>query len=198
MKNDAAFQYFETKDRALTVPYFQLRRRVYIEEYPWLPADFGYEEATDHISHIVLATQSGRVAGGGRLTISQPECPRSMPLEEAGFRLGTAGFLREFELWRHPYGEISRMAADPECARGFEISRGLLNELCATAASEGLDVVFGICPAKPARINDINAKKIGVRFHRYYEMSTVFGVNMQLCAFSGLQTVYRHAGREVA
>jgi hypothetical protein len=198
MKNYAPFQYIETTDRETFAKYVELRRRVYLKEYPWLPANFGYQDSMDRASRIVIAVRDGMVAGGARLTISTPERPFQMPLEEAGFDLRHCELLKDLNLDRNPYGEISRMAAAPECARGFEVSCGLGTALCATAASEGLDVVFSICPEKPARINQINAKKRGVGFRRYPELPTVFGVNMWLCVFTGLLRVFGTAEREAA
>ena len=201
MKNDAHFKYFfiDTTDRELFGQYVKLRRRVYLTEYPWLAADFGYEDETDHLSRLVVAVgNDGIVAGGARLTISTPKCPRRMPLEEADFRLRDCEFLYNLNLDRKPYGEISRMAADPECAKPFELSWGLGNALCAGAAREGLDVVLSICPELPARINQRNAKRRGVGFHRYAEVPTVFGKRMWLCAFTGLLLVYGNGEREAA
>jgi hypothetical protein len=201
MKNDAHFKYLfiETTDRELFGQYVELRRRVYFEEYPWLTADFGYEDETDRVSRIVVAVRNdGIVAGGARLTISAPECPCQMPLEEVNFRLRNCEFLSDLNLDRKPYGEISRMAAEPESAKPFELSWGLGNALCARAAREGLDVVFSICPELPARINQRNAKRRGAGFHRYPEVPTVFGKRMWLCAFTGLLLVYGNGEREAA
>jgi hypothetical protein len=198
MKNDAPFEYVESGDPELFAKYVELRRRVYLKEYSWLPATFGYEDEMDRVSHIVIAVRDGAVLGGGRLTISTPECPRLLPLEDAGFSLKNCEFLKDLGLDRKPYGEISRMAVDPESSRGFEVSTGLGNALSARAAREGLDVVFSICPKKPARLNQINASRLGIGFHKYHELSTVFGVDMWLCAFTGLLRVHGHKGMETA
>lgn len=198
MKDNAPFEYIETTDRELLASYVELRRRVFLKEYKWLPPDFGLEDATDRLSRTVLALRNGKVAGGGRLTISTPGHPRRLPLEERQFSLRNCEYLEDLDLGRRPYGEISRMAADPECAHGFEVSAGVGNALCRIAASECLDVVFSICPEKPARINQINAKRRGVAFRRYQELPTVFGVNMWLCAFTGLLRVYGEREREAA
>jgi hypothetical protein len=198
MKNHTPFQYIETDDREMLAKYVEMRRRVFRNEYSWLPEEFGSEDEIDRVSHIVLAVHGNLVGGGARLTIATPECPRPMPLEEGSVILRDCEFLTQLDLRARPYGEISRMAVDPDCARGFEVSAGLGNALCARAASEGLDVVFSICPEKPARINHINAKRRGVEFHRYRELPTVFGVNMWLCAFTGLLRVYGREEREVA
>jgi len=198
MKHDAPFEYLQTKDRGLIAKYVELRRRAYLNEYPWLPPNFGYEDDTDRDSFIVLVRRANLVAGGARLTISTPPNPRRLPLEEAGFSLEACAFLSDLDLHRNPYGEISRMAVDAACSRGLEASFGLGNALCAIAAREGLDVVFSICPDTPARINQINAKRRGIIFHKYCEMPTVFGRNMWLCAFTGLLRSYERAIEEVA
>jgi len=195
MENVAGIHYIETKESQFLEQYVELRRRVYLKQYPWLHADFGFADETDRVSRIVIALRDdGIVAGGARLTVSSPSCARRMPLEEANFSLRDCGFLEDLDLRRNPYGEVSRMAVDPECARGFEISSGLGNALCALAAREGLDVLFSICPEKPARINHINAKRGGIGFRRYQQLPTVFGVDMALCAVTGLLRVYKYSG----
>lgn len=198
MKSDAPFQYkfIGTYDRELFDAYVELRRRVYPAEYPWLSETFGLEDDTDQISVILVADQSGVVAAGARLTISRPEAPRLLPLEEAGFTLRACDVLRDLRLDRTPYGEISRMAANPVYAHGLELSWNLGNTLCARAAAEGLDTVFCICPRRPALLNERNAKRCGVTFRKYCELPTVFGRNMWLCAFSGLLRIYRGEGEE--
>jgi hypothetical protein len=200
MEHDAAFEYtfIETTDREAFDRYVELRRRAYFNEYLWLPANFGLEDEMDRVSRIVVAMRAGVVAGGARLTISTPECPRLLPLEEAAFSLRHCDSLKDLNLERTPYGEISRMAADPQCARGFAVSSGLGNALCARAAREGLDVVFSICPEKPARINQFNAKRRGAGFRKYQQLPTVFGVDMWLCAFTGLRQLYGTAEKEAA
>jgi hypothetical protein len=197
MKHDAPFQYIETDNAALLAQYVELRRRVYFNEYSYLTAEFGLEDETDRVSRIVLAVRGNLVAGGARLTISTPECPRRMPLEER-FNLRSCEFLKHLDLDRKPYAEISRMAVGPDCARGFEVSAGLGNALCALAARQGLDTVFSICPEKPARINAINAKRRGVPFQRYGEVPTAYGVKMWLCTFTGLLQVYGREERNAA
>lgn len=79
-------QFFLTDNSALLVQYFELRRRVFRAHYPILTEDFGRPEEADCWSHIVVG-YDGRVVAGGRITISWPERPRRMPMEEAGFRL---------------------------------------------------------------------------------------------------------------
>jgi hypothetical protein len=198
MTNDAPLQYKEADDPVLFAKYVELRHRAFLNQYEWLPGDFGFAEETDRASRIMVAMRDGVVVGGGRLTISRPESPRILPLEETGFRLRDCGFLKEFHLDRLPCGEISRMAADHGCGRGFEISAGVGNALCAIAAAEGLDIVFSICPELPARINQRNARRRGVEFHKYIELPTAFGVNMWLCAFTGLLRVYGRWEKEAA
>jgi hypothetical protein len=198
MKNNAPFKYFETTDREQIARYVELRRRVYLMEYPFLSADFGLADETDNLSRIVIAAQGGTVVGGARLTISTPQRPQMLPLEEKDFDLKSCEALKDLGLDRKPYGEISRMAASPESAHGFEISSGLAYALASLAAHEGLDVVFSICPAKPARINRINAAKLGIGFRKYHDLPTVFGVDMALCAFTGILKVFAAAGREAA
>jgi hypothetical protein len=201
MKNNAPFRYvfITPADRDLFGQYVQLRRRVYLREYQWLPEDFGYEDETDGLSDILVAVQDGIVAAGARLTISTPEYPLPMPLEEAGFRLQECEQLADLDLSHQPYGEISRMAADPDFGRGFELSDGLGDRLCRRAsATYGADTVFCICPPVPARINAINAKRRGVTFRRYLTLETVFNREMWLCAFLELHKIYRSNESEAA
>jgi hypothetical protein len=199
MKTNARFDFtfITVDDRPLFREYVEVRRRAYAEEYPWLTAEFGTEDETDHHSAIVVALANGAVAAGARLTISSPHDDRLLPLEENGFRLKDYAPLRDFHLEFNPYGEISRMSVDPSLARGFEGSAGVGDLLCGAAARLGLDVVFSICPEKPARINAMNARRRGVPFRRYRELATVFGVDMWLCAFFGLRHAY-NAGRRTA
>ena len=200
MKNNAPFQYpFIAPDRRdLFAQYLKLRNRVYTNEYPWLPKDFGAEDETDHLSDILVAVQDGVVAAGARLTISTTGNPLPVPLEEAGFRLRECVLLADLDLSNKPYGEISRMAADPEFGRGFELSDGLGNRLCNRAAGYGADVVFCICPPGPAKINERNAKRRGVPFRRYMVLPTVFGREMWLCAFLELLKTYSRNESEAA
>ena len=195
MQNDAPLQYLESDDLDLFEKYVALRQRAYSGKYSGLPEDFGIPDEADRASRIVYAlretAEEGRiVVGGARLTISTPAYPRRLPLEEKDFSLKTCDLLKDLQLDRNPYGEISRMAAAPEYARGFEVSWGLGNALCALAAREGLDVVFSMCPELPARVNERNAKRRGALFHRYTELAPVCGMRMWLCAFTGLLKVY--------
>ena len=85
MKRNAAFKFITVSDRELFSAYVDLRRRVYFAQYPALPRDFGSSDETDRLSEILLYLVDGIVAGGARLTISSPSCPRLLPLEESGF-----------------------------------------------------------------------------------------------------------------
>jgi hypothetical protein len=190
MKTSAPFEYVATHERELIAQYVRLRRRVYFAEYPWLPSDFGFEDEADREGRIVLALQSGSVAGGARLTLSTPSSPRLLPLEDAEFRISNCETLKSLALDRNPYGEISRMAVDPECSHGLEVSGRLGDELCAFAAALGADTMFCICPDKPARLNRMHAHRRGLGFARYQRVATVFGQEMWLCAFTGLRRVY--------
>jgi hypothetical protein len=195
MKNDAPLHFFVSDNQDLFERYVALRQRAYSGKYSGLPENFGLPDEMDRVSRIVYAlrdtAEGGRVVvGGARLTISTPAYPRRLPLEERDFSLKTCEVLRDLHLDCNPYGEISRMAAAPEHAQGFEVSWGLGNALCALAAREGLDVVFSMCPELPARVNERNAKRRGVPFHRYTELAPVCGMRMWLCAFTGLLKVY--------
>jgi hypothetical protein len=57
-------QYVVTKNPALLAQYYELRNRIYRRHYPHLPEDFGHEEATDHVSDIVVAYDGCVVADG--------------------------------------------------------------------------------------------------------------------------------------
>jgi hypothetical protein len=189
MTNDAPFEYIETKDPVLVARYVDLRRRVFRAEYPWLDEDFGDLDETDGVSRIVVARRVDFVGGGGRLTVSTPEGPRALPLED-GFSLRKSGVLNKLGADREPYGEISRVAVDRRCTKGLTVSFGLGNKLCDLASAEGLDVVFSICPDAPARLNEINAKNRGVKFERHGKLATAYGRDMWLCSFSGLRRAF--------
>ena len=178
-------QFFLTKDRALLVQYFELRNRVYRRHYPHLAEDFGREEAMDHYGHIVVGCEA-RVVAGGRITVSQPEKPRLMPMEEAGFRLAQA--LPQLRLDRGSYAEFSRVAVDPSYGYERRASSGLIHEMAWTAARLGVDLVFSICPEPQVRWNAANSRKCGVQFHVFpeIEVPTPFRIPMTLCAYTGL------------
>jgi len=178
-------QFFLTKDRALLVQYFELRNRVYRRHYPHLAEDFGREEAVDHSSNIVVGCEA-RVVAGGRITVSRPEKPRLMPMEEAGFRLAKA--LPQLRLDRKPYAEFSRVAVDPSYGYGRRASSGLIHEMVWTTARLGVDLVFSICPEPQVRWNAANSRKCGVQFHVFpeIEVPTPFRIPMTLCAYTGL------------
>jgi hypothetical protein len=201
MKTNAPIEFFETADRKLIADYIDLRQRVFRLHYPWLPHGFGIEDETDRVSHIVLACQDGVVSGGARLTVSARDRRRKLPLEEAGFELAGSELLKDVNLEREAYGEIGRMAVDPACTQGLEISCGLARELCHVAAGLGIDAILSICPDGAVRLNRRNAASCGVGFRRVVKLSTVFGADMWLCLFRGIQAVYvgkmySHAGRE--
>jgi hypothetical protein len=190
MKNNASTTFFESDEQRFFAAYVELRRRVFRECYPVLPADFGYPDETDRVSRFVYAEQGGLLCGGARLTISTPAHPRRLPLEEGSSRLQANDALRYLDLESRGYAEISRMAVDPACSDGLAISFGLGRELCRVAACHGIDTVFSICPPGPARLNRVNAGKCGVRFNIYPEWPTVFGIAMRLCAYTGIVAAY--------
>ncbi len=190
MKNNVPFTYFESHSRETFAEYVQLRRRVFLSTYPDLPEYFGLEDETDNISQIVLASAGDVIAGGARLTIATPECPRRLPMEEAGFDLRNSELFRQLALDRQPYGEISRMAVAPETGMGFQVSSALGTKLCALAGQQNVDVLFSICPDGPARINQRNARMCGVDFERLPKLPTVFGIDMWLCVFTGIRRMY--------
>jgi hypothetical protein len=178
-------QYVVTKNPALLAQYYELRNRIYRRHYPHLPEDFGHEEATDHVSDIVVA-YDGCVVAGGRITVSRRTRPQPMPMEEAGFRLIEA--VPQFELDTEPYAEFSRLAVDPSYAHGRRCSFGLIAELAHTVANQGVDLVFSICPAAMVRHNSANARWCGVGFQTFPEIDipTSFRIHMTLCAYTGL------------
>jgi hypothetical protein len=187
MTTHSSFHFEEANSLVNLQHYFELRRRAYFKEYPWLPPDFGLADETDRISHIILVDRDGPIVGGARLTLSSRENPRHLPLEEAGFDLRTAERLAHLNLAAATYGEISRLAVDPGMSEGLEISFGLTRMCCEIAAHHGADILFGICPARPALLNARHAKRMGIRFETYGSLSTVFGCDMTLCTFMGLQ-----------
>jgi hypothetical protein len=182
-------QFFLTQDHGLLAQYYELRSRVYRRHYPQLREDFGREEITDHHSHIVVGFE-GRVVAGGRITISRPEQPRLLPMEDAGFRLSETVNLHGLRL--DTYAEFSRVAVDPDYARGRQASLGLIQKLAHTAAGFGIDLVFSICPEPQVRWNAVNSRKCGVSFRIFPEIAVPnpFGIPMTLCAYAGLLDAY--------
>jgi hypothetical protein len=195
MKNNASVTFFESADPKLFAQYVELRRRVFHERYNNLSPEFGQPDATDRVSRIVYAQQAGIVAGAARLTISTPEQPRELPLEENSLRLREHPLLRHLLLATRPYAEISRMAVDPDCSDGLSISFGLGQQLCHVAAEHGVDLIFSICPPAAARLNRLNSRKVGVTFDIYMKIPTVFGIDMLLCAYSGILGAVRNSPR---
>jgi hypothetical protein len=192
MRTNAPLEFFETADRRLIADYIRLRRRVFRLHYPCLPHEFGIEDETDRASHIVLACQGASVSGGARLTVSVPCAPRRLPLEEAGFDLLACELVKEVNLDKTAYGEIGRMAVDPACTQGLEVSCGLARELCHIAARLGVDTIVSICPDGAVRLNRRNAASCGVSFRRVVKLATVFGIPMWLCLFTGIQKTLRY------
>jgi len=180
-------QYVATTNLTLLAQYYELRNRIYLRHYPHLPEDFGHEEATDHVSDIVVG-YDGCVVAGGRITISHPMRPQPMPMEEAGFSLIEA--VPQFELDTEPYAEFSRLAVDPSYAHGRRCSFALIEELVHTVTSQGVDLAFSICPEPMVRHNSANARWCGVGFHTFAEIDipTPFRIRFTLCAYTGLMS----------
>ena len=178
-------QYLLTSDPAVLTEYYALCNRVYRRHYPHLPEDFGREDSIDRQSHIVVGYDK-RVVAGGRITISWPERPQSMPMEEGGFQLAAA--TPQFRLRWQPYAEFSRVAVDPLYSEGRHCSLGLIRTLARTAARFGVDIVFSICPTPQVRWNALNSRRCGVTFETFpdIEIRTPFHIPMTLCAYSGL------------
>jgi len=188
-------QFFLTTDPTLFAEYCELRNRVFRHHYPHLPSDFGRPDMIDRHSHIVVGYDY-RVVAGGRITISRPESPQPLPMEEAGLRL--ADRVPEFLLDRESYAEFSRVVVDPAYATGRQCSLGLIQALAHTAAGFGIDLVFSICPDPQVRWNAANSRKCGVTFHTFpeIEIPTPFGIRMTLCAYTGLIAAFgRFLGR---
>ncbi len=178
-------QYMLTSDPAALAEYYALRNRVYRRHYPHLSEEFGREDAIDRQSQIVLGYDE-RVVAGGRMTISRPERPQAMPMEEAGFQLAAA--VPQFRLRSQAYAEFSRIAVDPLYSEGRQCSLGLIRTLARTAARFGVDVVFSICPTPQVRWNAHNSRRCGVTFETFpaIEIRTPFQIPMTLCAYTGL------------
>ena len=189
MNNDAPFHTFESSDPAFLVSYVELRKRVFRLHYEGLAEDFGEADDTDLASRIVYVFQGDRLAGAARLTVSTPENPCVLPLEDCGFRLRGYDALCDFELGRRPYGEISRMAVDPACSQGLAASLCLAAGLCRVASALSVDTLFSICPPGAVRLNRRNAAALGVMFRKFRNISTAYGREMSLCAFAGIVQV---------
>ena len=180
-----SIEFLLTSDPTLLTQYYELRNRVYRRHYPHLPEDFGREDAVDRHSHIVVGYDR-RVVAGGRITISWPERPHLLPMEESGFRLAEA--VPQFRLQWQPYAEFSRVAVDPTYAEGRHCSLGLIRTLAQTTARFQVDLVFSICPTPQVRWNALNSRRCGVTFETFPDIQilTPFHIPMTLCAYSGL------------
>ena len=186
MKNHASFLCSESVDRSLFAAYVELRRREFHAHYEGLAKDFGMPDEYDDTSRIVYMTANGELAGAARLTISSPAAPHILPLEECGFRLRECEPLRHLELELRPYSEISRMTIDPRFSRDREASLALAVGLCRAAAREGVETIFSICPPAATRLNQSNARSLGVNFQRFSSIATAYGRDMWLCVFTGI------------
>ncbi|MDX1982170.1 MAG: hypothetical protein SFV51_17995 [Bryobacteraceae bacterium] len=178
-----------TEDAARVREYCELRQRVYHHHYPFLPAHFGDWEPIDDLSHIVVVNRGGRVIAGARLTISTPDSPLRLPMEEGGFRLSRE--LPEYRLHSRSYAEISRVAVDPGTADGGAVNLELARMLCRTAAGQGVDLLFAICPRGQLRINRRNAAALGVAFRFFPAVKAPgdYGVAKTLCVYTGAMGV---------
>ncbi|HEY6342706.1 MAG TPA: hypothetical protein VIY49_14525 [Bryobacteraceae bacterium] len=107
------------------------------------------------------------------------------------FSRGRFSWVRpRFELDHQPYAEFSRVTveSDPVYTSGRRCGLGLIRALAHAAAGFGVDLVLSMCPTPMVRMNAINSRKLGVKFHPFPEISVPnpFGIPMILCAYTGL------------
>lgn len=177
--------------------YVALRMRVFQAEYPFLPSDFGREDAADQVSDIAVCVRGDRVVAGARLTISQPGRRRIMPIQGRGICLEEFAPVNELQLHRRAYGELSRLAADANLSEGFKASLGLGDFLGRVAAGYGADLVFCLCPRAHVRLYEMNTRRRGAEFRNFGPLP-LSGDPRYLCAFLGLQALYGRSEKKAA
>jgi hypothetical protein len=151
-----------SKDPALLHRYYHLREEMFISTWG-LQSPQGQKDVFDDRGEILIARLGKLCIGGGRLTISTPNAPTSLPMEKAGIKL--QAMFAALDLQDTTYGELSRMAVDPDYRD--EALPEMMNRLVKRMIAEGAAYMFNLSPVSQAR----NLRKaLG---------STGFGVDMK-------------------
>lgn len=155
-----------TTDAGLLHQYYRLREDMFISV--WGLQNFsGTKEPYDDISHIMVARQGLQCIAGGRLTISSPAHPQTLPMEKDDFKLQE--LLPELNLPECSYGEFSRLAILPEFRAGVvfpEIARRFIRR----AIAEGVEYAFNIAPQPLSRSYRQTVQMFGVEWKIRYDI----------------------------
>jgi len=136
-----------TVDRMDLEAYFQLRSQCYYEDLGIPHAKTG-PDCFDAIGDVFILKKEGKVIGGARAILSQPDYPYLLPLELEGFCLPAA--LPAFHLQKKRYGEISRLAILPQ-HRSLLATECLIRFMLAFLEAAGADYLFTNAPLVQAR-----------------------------------------------
>jgi len=148
-----------TRDPALLHQYrnlYESECRVVFE----IPQFRDAEEEYNHKSYILIARQGKLCVGGGRLTVSTPRKPQSLPLEINNFRL--RDHFPSLEQKQMRYGELSRLVLLPEFRTG-SITRQLFRGMYRKSLALDLDMVFAAAPLVNVRTYRQHCLAIGLK-----------------------------------
>lgn len=167
------FSYIETKDPYLLNQYFELREKVYVDEFEL--GDFSdhqddYDAAPS--THIILAVRKSdsKVIGGARIVIHTPGSSLKLPMESEGLLLSKLA--DDTDLNNHAYAEICRMCISKDY-RNKVVAREIQRKLLEKCNKEwGVKYIFTLSPAAQARAFRAHFKNIG------YEMKIMTDIKI--------------------
>lgn len=138
--------------------YFILRERCYREDLGL--KDFsGAIDEYDRSGLVSIARIGDKVIGGSRMTVSLPDQPHRLPLEEDGFLM--KDLFPMLELNKLGYFEIGRTAVDAGY-RTSQVNFEINKQLVLWALKMGCCYQFTISTAKVSRINRMIGTKMGM------------------------------------
>lgn len=146
--SEDGIDYITTRDPKILHQYFTIRHDAYTK-YLKLNGDFTTMDQMDASSLFFAAMRDGECLGGGRMNISTPSIPRSLPMEGLGFSL--IDTFPEYHLTQHSCCEFARISVKEEHRNG-SISTHLIRLVCDYVAHNGIDYLFWISPRVQARL----------------------------------------------
>lgn len=167
MNCDIKYQF--TRDQNLLDQYFELRKRIYIQDFNLL--DFAdHEDNYDdkEYTHILVICDDNRVIGGARIIIHNKNSSELLPIESESFLL--KDIFPDLLLHNKSYSEVNRTVLLPEYRQGKigeEIVRlcALKSKLC------GADYLFTVAPKIQARNNRKHCSNLGINFTIFDDIS---------------------------
>lgn len=127
-----------TTDPESLQQYYNIREFAY-KETLGVQGFSGQEDELDKHSYILVVKSGNTVIGGARLTVSSPEKPQIMPLEENGFDIKE--HFPQLDFTKLKYCEMSRLALLPEF-RNNVIAEQIHKEFVKICERENIDVGF--------------------------------------------------------